>query len=274
MSDGGIEKTAVDYWEGLWAEAGAAPAAGTDGFRRTQVEVWFDELFARVLAGRGSGTRLLEIGCARSVWLPRFARRFGFDVSGIDYSPVGCAQTREMLDAAGVDGRVVCADFFSPPDWMRGSFDVVVSFGVVEHFNDAAAALSALADFLAAGGTMITIIPNVRGSIGLIQKLFNPVVLDLHVPLGPRELADAHRRAGLANARSGYFVSTNFGVVNLHGLDGRSLTTRVKSVISLGLARLSQVVWLVEQTSRIRLPARRAWAGYVVCVGDRPQGRE
>ena len=42
----------------------------------------------------------------------------------------------QILSIEGVKGDIVCADFFSPPESMIEEFDVVISFGVLEHFED------------------------------------------------------------------------------------------------------------------------------------------
>jgi len=101
-----------------------------------------------------SDQKLLEIGCGGSAWLPYFAKEFGFEVYDIDYSELGCQQAAQVLENEGVEGEILCADFFSPPEHMLGDFDTVGSRGVVEHFEDTAAWASAFSKFLRPGGVM------------------------------------------------------------------------------------------------------------------------
>src|SRR5207249_3744220 len=133
----------------------------------------------------------------------------GFNVFGIDYSESGCEQARHILSDAGVEGEIVCADLFSPPSSLRRRFDVVVSFGVVEHFSPPWHAIKAFAEFLVPGALLVTVIPNLRGVMGPIEKLLNPAVYAAHVPLTTRELRAAHDAAGLSVLSSSYFLSTN-----------------------------------------------------------------
>jgi len=84
---------------------------------------------------------------------PYFAKEFGFKVYGIDYSEIGCKQAREVLSNTGVEGNVICAIFFSPPENLIDAFDVVVSFGVVEHFEDTAG-IAAFSRFLKPNGIL------------------------------------------------------------------------------------------------------------------------
>ena len=43
---------------------------------------------------------------------------------------------RLMCQVNGVNTQIVCSDFFHAPPEMLGAYDVVASFGVVEHFTD------------------------------------------------------------------------------------------------------------------------------------------
>ena len=112
-----------------------APVDPRDKTLSNYVARKFHELFTRVLP-RGHNVRLLEVGCARSRWLPYFAAEHGYEVTGLDYSTMGCEQARQILAAAGVEGRIVEGDLFSPPEDLLEAFDVVISFGLVEHFDD------------------------------------------------------------------------------------------------------------------------------------------
>jgi len=256
-----------DYWDELWDdEQLPEPVDPRECRLGAHVDRQFHLLFRELLGRVPPGSSLLEIGCARSAWLPYFAREFGFAVTGVDYSDRGCEQERRILSRAGIDGSVVCADMFSPPSTLVSSFDVVVSFGVVEHFRDTAAAVAAIARFARPGARVITTIPNVSGAIGIVQRLLNPDVYAIHVPLTEHELAAAHERAGVDVDCCRYFVSTSFGVANLNGLDPALGSVRAKAALHLGLRGFSKAVWALE--SRMRpLPATKALAAYVVCSG-------
>ncbi len=155
---------------------------------------------------------------------------------------------------------------FDPPAQLLGRFRAVVTFGVVEHFTDTAGCVDALMRYLTPDGVLITIIPNMVGVIGRIEEAINPDVYGIHVQLGPRALAAAHEAAGFSVRRSEFFLSTNFGVLNVSDLEAGT-TTRLKAALCANLSRLSKLVWAIEERWR-PLPARRAFAPYVVCVAD------
>ena len=77
---------------------------------------------------------------------------------------------------------------FDPPDDMKGQYDLVMSFGVVEHFKDTTACLKACAAFVKPGGQMFTMIPNMTGLVGSLQKIIDRNVYDIHVPLSCKML--------------------------------------------------------------------------------------
>jgi 2-polyprenyl-3-methyl-5-hydroxy-6-metoxy-1,4-benzoquinol methylase len=201
------------------------------------------------------------LGCARSAWLPYFATHHGAAVCGLDYSPRGAEQAAARLRREGIPGDVRCADLFDPPDEWRGAFDVVVWFGVAEHFEDPTKAIRAAAEFLKPGGLLITEIPNLVGAVGWIQRVFNKPVYDIHVPHSRESLTCHHLAAGLEIVHSQYEVPTDFGVVDLGGAPKDALLP-IKERVLYGLRLLTGAVWWIDR--RIPLPATRLFSGFVI----------
>lgn len=262
-----MDKVGKKYWDDSWT-ASAIPEAvnPSDARLRNYINRRFHKLFVRLFAKSDTTTmRLLEIGCAKSAWLPYFAKEFGFSVGGIDYSPVGCQMAQKVLQVNGVNAEVVCADFFAPPEKMLGAFDVVVSFGVVEHFDDTASCLRSVSSFLKPGGMLITNIPNMVGWIGSIQKLVNRPVYDIHQLIDPARLREAHEQADLEVIECDYFVCTCFGVNNLVGISTKTVAGFLKKIFLGVLSRVSMLVWLLENITG-SLPANRFSSPYINCV--------
>jgi len=261
------DRAGQQYWNAVWSAATQTDrmAPSTPGFRN-HVDRGFAALFRTLVPGREF--ELLEVGCASSRWLPYFASEYGARVCGLDYSELGCDVERTILRDAGIEGEIVCGDLFAPPTILTNRFDVVLSFGVVEHFDDTTAVIRALREYVKPGGTLVTVIPNMVGAIGTIERWINRPVYDLHVPLAPRELAGAHADAGMTVTAAQYFLSTHFGVLNTNGLDPQARATRAKLSLCVNLGRLSKAVWSVE--ARVRpLKATRMFAPYVVVTAHR-----
>src|SRR5258706_1081558 len=264
------DKAGKAYWDEIWTgDALPLPVDPRQTNLDNYVNVRFHEFFSKTFEKINPRERLLlEVGCANSFWLPYFSQQFGFKVSGLDYSEIGCEESRKILLNAGVQGEVVCADFFSPPTSLLGAFDVVITFGVVEHFLDTQSCIGALSRFLKPGGLLITIIPNMTGSIGTLEKMINRPVYDIHVPLDAGGLAGMHRLPNLKVLQCDYFLFTHFGVLNLNGLDRKSLNWKIKNIFLKVLFHLSKLVWLYESVFG-RWKPNKLFSPYINCIAQK-----
>jgi len=266
-----MDKAGPEYWNNAWkGSVVPRPIDPADPSPHNWVDRRFHREFQRLFGeSRKSGMKLLELGCAQSRWLPYFAKEFGFSITGLDYSPIGCEMARTILDRSGVAGEIVCADFFGPPDSMRGAFDVVVSFGVAEHFDDTAACIRAFASFLKPGGILFTNIPNMCGLVGFLQRVLNRPVYDIHQILDPNALRAAHEAAGLDVLSCEYFIFNNFGVCNLNKLRTHGASWIIKKSVTGVLGRISMLTGFIEDRTGDLRPGRFASAN-INCIARRP----
>ncbi|RIK06686.1 MAG: hypothetical protein DCC49_11170 [Acidobacteria bacterium] len=142
---------------------------------------------------------LIEIGCAPGAWLAHFARR-GFEVAGIDSSPRGVALTRQNLEMQNISAEILEADALDLDlDGLAHAFDVAISIGVVEHFDNPLPIFASHAQLVRSGGTVIIAVPNLRGFNGWLQNRLDPDWLALHnlETLSPPRLEAIGRDAGL-----------------------------------------------------------------------------
>jgi 2-polyprenyl-3-methyl-5-hydroxy-6-metoxy-1,4-benzoquinol methylase len=270
LEDEAKDKAGKGYWDNAWEDA-ALPGPvnpnlpGLNNYVNRRFHEYFQGVFSKLDTPQ---KKLLEIGCAKSAWLPYFAKEFGFRVSGIDYSSVGCSKAQQVLQGCGIKGDIYCADFYAPPNETLERFDVVVSFGVAEHFEDTAACIRALARFLGVGGIMITVVPNLSGLPGLLQKRLDREVYDIHVPVDRAALEQAHKNAGLQVISCDYLMPINLAVLNKKGEhDSRSgrMFVRLRSWVS-------KAVWFVDGVFPV-LRANRITSPYVVCLAKHHRHR-
>ena len=170
-------------------------------------------IFDRFLQPQPS-RRLIEMGCALSGYLPLFRQRYGYEVHGVDYSPVGCEATVEGLRRSGLDlgGQIHCLDFLAPMPRLEGRFHCLVSFGVIEHFSTPAAVVRRFASLLAPDGTMITEIPNTASPFFRLLKRLDRGLFDMHARIDSAALADIHAEAGLDVLLCQYCGTLNYAV--------------------------------------------------------------
>jgi 2-polyprenyl-3-methyl-5-hydroxy-6-metoxy-1,4-benzoquinol methylase len=273
-SDNDLDIAGKAHWDATWSD-GKIPEPHDPRSRnpRNHATRQFDDFFRQAFRERPThGQRLLEVGCARSRWLPYFAQNFGFEVAGLDYSESGCEQAKAIADRAGIACQIVKGDMFEPPPGLVRSFDVVVSFGLVEHFRDTASAVSALAHFARPGGLILTFVPNMRGLTGALQRWGDNDVYTLHVPLDATQLANAHKQAGCENIASGYLMTVNMGVPNISMLKpGRR--TRLKRAIFSALRVGTGAVWAMNDL--LRWTPTSAWSSpYVYATGILPRDQD
>lgn len=250
----------------------AIPVVSTQKRLRNYVVWRLHSLFSQLLGKDSSGQELLELGCGSSPWMSYFAAEYGVRVSGIDYSKPGCEVARQLLKEKGIEGQIHCIDLFGhEADALTEQYDLVYSSGLVEHFDDTAAIIQRASRFLKPGGKIITIVPNMRGVNGWIQKHINRPIFDIHVPLTDQDLRRAHQSAGLNVMQSRYFLPMNFGILNLNGLKSSGVIYFLKRVFLAVLVRLGFISWFIDM-KLIHLPSSRTFSPLVVCVAEKPTG--
>lgn len=259
--DAQLDKAGYAYWDKTWDMA-MLPAPFNPYDRKLDNTFYqrVHEYFQNMMAGR-KNLKILEIGCAHSIWPHYFTRYHNAQVDGLDYSETGCRKTQAMWDEQGLKGKIVCADMFNPPADLLGQYDIVMSFGVVEHFEDTAACLSACAAFVKPGGHLFTMIPNMAGILGLLQKHIDRTVYDVHVPLSRKILIAAHEAAALEVRDSCNFMSINLNVVNSTQHAGTAYGRLLRRVLSVS----SKLIWIFERHV-LRLPANAFTSPYILVL--------
>ena len=157
--------------------------------------------------------------------------QLGYTVHGIDLTPA-VSRMKPGLDALGLrTGDFHEADFLSFEPGRR--YDVVCSFGFIEHFQDWAAVLRKHAALVAPGGQIIIETPNFRGAVQqLFHRWLDAENLKRHnlAAMVPEAWADVLRAEGFTVERAGYFGPFDFW----HDSGGSGLGRRV----GFGLLRL------------------------------------
>ena len=69
------------------------------------------KLFERGLASF-TCPKLIEIGCADSLWLPFLVQNYELEGYGVDFSEIGCQLAKRNLAIKGVEATIVRQDFF------------------------------------------------------------------------------------------------------------------------------------------------------------------
>lgn len=149
----------------------------------------------------------IELGGFPGYYAVFLKKYFKLDVTLLDYfvhQPV----TNALLQANGMresDIHIIETDLFNHQEVKQ--YDLVLSCGLIEHFNDTADIIQRHINFVKPGGTLFITLPNFNALNGWFQKSFDRDNYDKHniSCMDPKLLAHICRDAGLEVIQSRYF---------------------------------------------------------------------
>ena len=131
--------TTPEFWDSCYQ--GREPVPFNDKNWRNYASI---QLVRLIESLKLNEKRVCEVGGGDAEVSAYLAGKYkGSEFSIIDYSPLGCALARKRAALESVEINVLQSDFFSPPLELCGYFDLVTSYGVVEHFSDLSSVLKA-----------------------------------------------------------------------------------------------------------------------------------
>ncbi|MCC7087348.1 MAG: class I SAM-dependent methyltransferase [Pirellulales bacterium] len=206
------------YWSELWATTNPKqrrPQWLWNLLRRRRRQMYarsFRKLLHRT--GLQSGD-LLEIGCAPGATLEVIHEAAPhFRLHGIDYSQVGVEYTRKRFAQLGIDAAIHFGDVFTIE--LPRRYDIVMSAGVIEHFQDAASIVRHHLRFCKPGGFVVVTVPHLLSPVfhALVRR-FDPGNLEIHnlQTLKLERLRELFVQAGLQQVQIG-----KMGAPRLHSL--------------------------------------------------------
>lgn len=229
----------------------------------------------RVLKGAAFKT-FFEVGCGSSGWLPYFARKYNYKVGGLDYSEIGCELAKKNLEILHIDySEILCKDLFQPDPADGKKYDVVFSYGVIEHFSEPVKVAGIFNSFLNDNGVMITLVPNFKGLTARLTKYFIKEVYDIHNIISPEELASYHTKNGLTIIRNGYAgifaLQVMPWVKSRHWLFKEG-TTRRKLLLFL-IRGADRVMGAIFKALPFDMPSR-IFSPYLICIAQKQSKHE
>ena len=233
-----------DYWDSAY---------GKRELRYRAEAVEFVKTFARFLKRGGS---CFEVGCYPGNFLIYLCREFGYVANGIDRTPHVTTRLRDHLRANGVAvGTLYQGDFLTFQTSER--FDVVCSFGFIEHFEEFPTVIQRHIDLVAPGGTLILTCPNFRRFQFLLHWLFDRENLRHHVlaSMDLRRWGEVLEQNGMTVLHQGYALTAGFWTE----APGDSLSGR----LGRRLERLSAAI-----DARVEYP-NRCTSPYMVCIAPK-----
>ena len=163
------------------------------------------------------GVKVLEVGSAPGKNLIRLNQRFGFIPYGVEYSDKGVELNRKIFIAHNINpDHVIHADFLSNDFQKQYSryFDIVLSAGFIEHFEDVRDIIEKHINLLTEDGYLIVSIPNLRGANYVWQWILNRELLSMHNVniMQKREFSQIFDKVCLSTLFCDYYGTFNFGL--------------------------------------------------------------
>ena len=153
------ELTKKEYWGNIWK----------DHKPRKMGNCNFFDLFRKYLPVNPE-MKCLEVGCTPGGFLVAFNKNFGYKVYGVDQC--GMDATRKNLEFNEVENyELFESDFLK---WeINEKFDVVSSFGYIEHFKNPALHIKKMVDLLAKDSYLVMSIPCFGNMNYITHSLFD-----------------------------------------------------------------------------------------------------
>jgi 2-polyprenyl-3-methyl-5-hydroxy-6-metoxy-1,4-benzoquinol methylase len=220
-----------------------------------------DDLFMRHLP-QGNQIRCLEVGCCPGQYLWYFHTRFGHQPSGIDYLQERCVETRQRCEQARLDAEIIHADLFEfeysteHPPW-----DVVVSLGLVEHFEDIVPCLNRHIDLTKPGGLVAITIPNHAGMNGRVLRTVSPQLYAIHNHMNWADLRQGLESTGRVEILEG-------GYYGRLGFWGTAVYRKAPRLGRLPYLAVRAPLWAIEHAGRF-LPNSATFSPNIAVIARR-----
>ena len=226
-------------WEERWSKTkknGLAFDPEQPMFRETH------KILNKYLPKQKSG-KFLEVGAYPGKYLWYFYKYFGYEPWGVEYVESCARQAREMLDKEDIPAKIINGDFFNlkTKDYIDGTgWDLVVSFGFVEHFDNPEVAIAKHLEVTQTGGVVVVSVPNHAGWNGSIMRFVDKEKWKQHNCMSLHDLVEAFNRAGgnkiIFSGYSGHIGFWNAGVY-----------PKLKSILGLFYLFARLPLWVLEK---------------------------
>ena len=178
------------FWSAFW-----------DPARPEEADAWYylDEAkFWYLLRFLPAGGKTLEVGCG-SGRMSRFLAEAGFDTTALDYEPGAIECASRQLDRSGLRGALILGDGERLP-FSSESFQVVLSTGLLEHFEDPSSIVREMVRVLCPGGLFYSdVVPKKFSLFRSLDFLRRNRGELFERPFSRRQITDLLRQAGLSD---------------------------------------------------------------------------
>lgn len=249
-----MDKAGQEYWESVWDTKQTIEKMDISYYTHKLLH----SLYGKYLNFDKDKT-ICEIGCSMSQNLLYFHDNFGYQINGIDYDKKSALKTKIIYQNMGYESNIYHRDFFDNTHFPK--YDILVSFGVFEHFENLDKSIKHTLNYINEGGTIITMIPNMNGIVGFLQKMLNKKVYDIHIPYTKEEILEAHEINGYKTLFCDYYGLYQGGVINISGV-------KYENIIRKILAIPGKPIYFINRLLNIRTDCKYI-SPYIIYIGKK-----
>jgi trans-aconitate methyltransferase len=237
----------ANYWESKKGLAFPVPPTYT-----------FHQVFKQII-GKGGIQTAIELGGFPGYYAIFLKKYFGLKTTLFDFfvhQPI----LKKVLAANQLttqDVGVIEGDLFQYQPAQQ--YDLVLSCGLIEHFNDTKDIIARHLNFLKPGGTLLITLPNFTGVNGWVQRRFDPNNYSKHniSSMNPALLAQLSRELGLKEVQSYYFGKFSIWLEN-------------QAQQSAGVKAFIKTLWLTGKIATKLVPIEsKKLSPYIVLVAKK-----
>ncbi|WP_231458793.1 MULTISPECIES: bifunctional 2-polyprenyl-6-hydroxyphenol methylase/3-demethylubiquinol 3-O-methyltransferase UbiG [unclassified Pedobacter] len=238
----------VNYWESKTGLAVQLPE-----------NYLFHKQLAEVI-NKESVKNAIELGGFPGYYAVFLKKFFNLDVTLLDYF-VHPPVVNDLLlknNLSEKDIHIIETDLFNYTPVQQ--YDLVLSCGLIEHFNDTADIINRHITFVKPGGTLFITLPNFKAVNGWFQKNFDKENYDKHNidSMNPELLKSICEKAGLKAVKSGYFGRFSVWLEN-------------EAQKSTGVRLFKKIVWLSGKVFTKLIPFEsQSLSPYIILQAKKP----
>lgn len=151
--------TEKKYWEKGWSNI-VLPARYLSDYSHKMIANKFLEIIKN---NHISVEKIIELGGCPGRWSDFFNTHFSCQCDIIDYGENSCEITKKNYELLGIKGKIINEDIFDF-NGVERKYDIVISDGLVEHFEQLGPIFTKHLDLLNFNGLLMIGVPNVKQS--------------------------------------------------------------------------------------------------------------
>lgn len=185
----------IENWEEQYADLDVTYAEVADTPEHFAQMLGYEFIHEDVqeLLPRGRPLEILEVGCGTARNALYLARK-GSNVTCSDFAPDALRLARANFDAVGARGSFVLDDLMNS-NLPKDHYDAIMSFGLLEHFEDLAPLTKSLTTFVRPGGIQLhLIVPKKFSTMHLSYLMWFPYKF-LHFAVRKRDFRNIVKRS-------------------------------------------------------------------------------